>query len=426
MLELDASIGAGEAPGYGAFGSVALGFPRAYFPGESFTLGDALIQTLASQHRELYLGHVQPRAVLWGVVDLQLTGDASGLGGDERLIQGGGSVGVEVVHYQNDSLGGWVVDVDQILYAIRPVDLRPPFGNANVAPTGQGLTDDEEVGRPLSLVLVVVAGYPSRTGGKRLPHLTHKLLALLVQAHLRETLIVGASVDLQNILHAPNELGVLFGWDGPLPAQPGLEGAFLRVRLSNSREMGSSCAHSRPTKRSARRRRLQRSLPSGGLEQASAIRCASWEPSSFLGFVLTGLRWTSAASRPSSTNRSRTRRTVERLISRASAILVSGQAWPGASGEVPSSALSRMRAWVSCRAGASLPRAINPSSLSRSSLVNLTGFFLFFDKQTPPHVRFTAATRTSGHKHDTREGVLGQTNHVRLLVLHYVTKMVLF
>src|SRR5215210_3975133 len=120
MLELDASIGAGEAPGYGAFGSVALGFPRAYFPGESFTLGDALIQTLASQHRELYLGHVQPRAVLWGVVDLQLTGDASGLGGDERLIQGGGSVGVEVVHYQNDSLGGWVVDVDQILYAIRP------------------------------------------------------------------------------------------------------------------------------------------------------------------------------------------------------------------------------------------------------------------------------------------------------------------
>ncbi len=72
------------------------------------------------------------------------------------------------------------MNVDQLLYAVRPVELRSPLGDTYVSPAGQRLTDDEEVGRPLSLVLVVVAGYPSRTGGKRLPHLTHKLLALLV------------------------------------------------------------------------------------------------------------------------------------------------------------------------------------------------------------------------------------------------------
>ncbi len=65
------------------------------------------------------------------------------------------------------------------------------------------------------------------------------------------------------------------------------------------------------------------------------------------------------------------RETVERLISRALAILVSGQASPGASS--PSSALSRMRAWVNWRAGA-WPRAIKPSSVPRSSPVKITGF----------------------------------------------------
>ena len=67
MFEFDASIGAGEAPLYGALGRVALRFPRTHFLGKRFLVGDALIQTLASEHRELDLGHVQPRAVSRGV-----------------------------------------------------------------------------------------------------------------------------------------------------------------------------------------------------------------------------------------------------------------------------------------------------------------------------------------------------------------------
>src|SRR5215210_4352679 len=67
-------------------------------------------------------------------------------------------------------------------------------------PAGQGLADDEEVGRPVALVLVVVTGAPSRTGDERFPHLAHQLLALLVQAHLRETFVVGASVNFQDVL----------------------------------------------------------------------------------------------------------------------------------------------------------------------------------------------------------------------------------
>ena len=58
MLEFDPRLVRGEAPVYGAFGDVTLGFPRDHFPGEGFTVGDAVpVQTLAREHRELYLGH---------------------------------------------------------------------------------------------------------------------------------------------------------------------------------------------------------------------------------------------------------------------------------------------------------------------------------------------------------------------------------
>jgi hypothetical protein len=95
-----------------------------------------------------------------------------------------------------------------------------------VTPAGQRLTDDEEFGHSLAFVPVVVAGRSSCSRGKWLPNLAHKLLAFLVQAHLRRARIIGTGIDFQNVLHAPDDLGVLFGWDGSLPLEPGLYGTF--------------------------------------------------------------------------------------------------------------------------------------------------------------------------------------------------------
>src|SRR5829696_6462030 len=412
MLELDPRLLCAEAPVYGTLVGVTLGFPRTHFLGKRLLVGDAPIQTLASEHRELDLGHVQPRAVLGGVVDLQPFQQTPSFTRGERLIQSGRGMGVEIVQNQNDLLGLRVVQIYKLLYAVCPVKLGAPLGDADVTPASQRLANDEEVGRPVALVLVVVTGGVPRADGEWLPYLSHQLLALLVQANLRETFVVRAGVDLKDVLHAPDEGSILLWRDGPLPLEPGLYGTFLRVRRTNSREIGSS-AHSSSTKRSARRRTLQRFLPLGGSEQARAIRWASCSPSSFFGLVALGLRWTSAASKPSQANLWRTRATVERLICRASAILVSDQeAWWGASS--PSSALSRMRAWVNWRAGA-WPQAIKPSKLPRSSLDKLTGLFLFLGIERPPDVRCRAAARKSGSTHDTRDGILPQTNRVRAL-----------
>jgi hypothetical protein len=88
-------------------------------------------------------------------VDLQLLSDAPGLGRGERLIQGSRGMGVEVVQNQNDLLGLRVVQINQLLYAMRPVDLRSSLGDADVTPASQRFRNDEEVGRPVALVLVV-------------------------------------------------------------------------------------------------------------------------------------------------------------------------------------------------------------------------------------------------------------------------------
>src|SRR5215203_560664 len=58
---------------------------------------------------------------------------------------------------------------------------------------------------------------------------------------------------------------------------------------------------------------------------------------------------------------------------------------------------------------------LKPSRMPRYSLDKLTGLFLFLGIERPPHVRCRAAARTSGGTHDTREGILLQTNHVRTL-----------
>ena len=125
------------------------------------------------------------------------------------------------------------------------------------------------------------------------------------------------------------------------------------------------------TSLSASTRRVHRARSSGGGEQARAISFASAAPSSTRSRLgLACFFRDKAASRPSSTNRSRTRSTVAVLTSTASAIRWSVQAGPPSA----ASAFSKMRAWASFWAAA-FPAAITPASCSRSSAVSVTTYF---------------------------------------------------
>src|SRR5439155_6797425 len=262
---------------------------------------------------------------------------------------------------------------------VRPVHRGATLGRVHPAHPGQRLAEQEQVGRPAPLVLVVHPPGPPRRRRLGRPGIREQLLGQLVHAHLGEARVVRPGVDLQHVLHPPHERPARLRRDHPLLPLPGLELVFFSTRRTVWYETASTTSSS--TSRSAKSRRLQRACPSGGWEQASATRWASCSPSSLRRYSRRGARRFSAASTPSSAHCLRRRETGRWLVSGASTISASDQAGP----PDPWSAFSRTRAWASVRAGA-VPAAIRRCSDSRSSGVSSTTYFLRIPQGYRPHV----------------------------------------
>ena len=98
---------------------------------------------------------------------------------------------------------------------VRPIDPGAPSADHDVAPASKRLGHQEQVAHPTALVLVVLPGWPARRQRAGRVDLAEQLAAGLVQADLGAARIMGPGVDLQHVLHAPHELGILLGWDAP-------------------------------------------------------------------------------------------------------------------------------------------------------------------------------------------------------------------
>ena len=120
-----------------------------------------------------------------------------------------------VVLDQHDPLGVRVVDVDQILDAVRPVDAGAPAADHDLAPAGQRLSHQEQVAHAPTLVLVILSGWPARRHRAGRVDLAEQLAAGLVQADLRAARVMGPGIDPEHVLHPPDELAVVLGWDAP-------------------------------------------------------------------------------------------------------------------------------------------------------------------------------------------------------------------
>src|SRR6266487_2419143 len=228
-----------------------------------------------------------------------------------------------------------------------------------------------------------------------------QLAAGLVQAHLRAVGIIRAGGDRQHVLHPPDKLRVMLGRDAPALGQPRLEPVCFTACRTVSYEIVSTTASS--TSRSASSRNVQRLWPSGGALHASATRRASCSPSRARWYWRAGGLRCSAASRPAATHCMRIRVTVVGWTSTATAIAASVQPGPAS----PWLAFSRIRAWVSTRAGAT-PCPIRVWSRARSPS----------DKTTMCRLR-TSASCSGGIPYGTQhasEPLTTQVTADRLLV----------
>ncbi len=71
-----------------------------------------------------------------------------------------------VVLHQHDPLGVGVVNLQQVLDAVRPVDAGAPRADHDVAPASKRLTDQKQVAHATALVLIILAGRPARATGR--------------------------------------------------------------------------------------------------------------------------------------------------------------------------------------------------------------------------------------------------------------------
>src|SRR5436305_6226402 len=101
-MRLNASIFGSELPINARLDFVALSFIHLDLSFEPLFIRYSPIQTLATQHTQLDLRHVQPTPMLGRVMKFQLLQDSPRLGCLESLIQGGWLVRVEIVHHDTE------------------------------------------------------------------------------------------------------------------------------------------------------------------------------------------------------------------------------------------------------------------------------------------------------------------------------------
>ena len=185
---------------------------------------------------------------------------------------------VEVVEHQAYLLGLGIEVLGQVAHEIGELASAPSLANFHAAPACERLEGYEEVGHPSPLVLVVAALGTARSEAERLAQRSARSWQGLSSKQIRGRFwSVGLLVEVQHLLHPPNEAAALLGRDHPALYEVGAQFVFLSVFLTVSWETSSTIPSS--TALSAKSLMLQRSRPSGASEQAKAIRRASALPS---------------------------------------------------------------------------------------------------------------------------------------------------
>ena len=99
---------------------------------EPTALADAAVQTLAAQHADFDLDHVQPTGVFGRVVELQALQEAMRLWRAESLVQGAHAVGRKIVHDDSDAIRVGIVRIGEIAHAMGEVAGGPVVGHLHL------------------------------------------------------------------------------------------------------------------------------------------------------------------------------------------------------------------------------------------------------------------------------------------------------
>src|SRR5208337_3184469 len=302
------------------------------------------------------------------VMDFNAFCQASSLLRFKRLVQGGKTVRVQVVHGQAYSDGIWVAFIEHALDPPRPVFPRSMLAGLHVAFARQWFHFKENLDNTIADVFSVHPFRSSRRASYRLMHFPNELLTGFVHTDLRIIVIIRQMIDSDDIFHIGYERGAPLRRDFPILPEVRLKFVFLSMRCTVICEtLWARCSS---TAFSARSRTVQRRRPSGDSEHAKAITRASKAPSKITSRdSCSGCLRSNAAANPSSTKRFLRCSMVRGVTPMASAVSATVHAGP----KGPASHRSNARAKRN-RFALVLPVFVSASSSRRSCSVKVTRY----------------------------------------------------
>lgn len=243
--------------------------PRAEDGLEPIERADALVEGLPGENGELDFGDVQPAAVLGGVVDLKLLGEPARFVRFEGFVERRRRVGTQIIHDEDDSFGGGIDLIGELTKEVSEVDEGALVGGFSHDAPGEGLDREKDVGRTAPAVLVVYASSNTGFGRDRNTNVVEQLLTGFIDAHLRETCIVGTVVDLEHVLHGVHERSAVLGWNAEPLYLPRFDVVFFSRRQTVVTLRVSTTLSS--TNLSASSASVHRARPAGGSLQANVM-----------------------------------------------------------------------------------------------------------------------------------------------------------
>jgi hypothetical protein len=127
-------------------------------------------EAVPHQSGDLYLGHVQPRAMHRGIAELDPPRQQTRLLGIESFVKGCRGVGGEIVQHYPDLTRLRVILLSDASHLLGELALAASLGYLHASPSRQGLEGHVRVGRAALPILVVhkpraAPGPPGRAGG---------------------------------------------------------------------------------------------------------------------------------------------------------------------------------------------------------------------------------------------------------------------
>ena len=124
-------------------------------------------------------------------------------------------MGVEIITHQDHLVGIGITVIQQVLDLVRPVDCGAVFRDIDRPPPCQGLGEQKHVGRPHPFVFVIVPQWLARLGGQGRARFLDERHRLFVHVAQRVSWIMGALIEIQDILHVGSKVRLVLWGNHP-------------------------------------------------------------------------------------------------------------------------------------------------------------------------------------------------------------------